>query len=258
MKAPVSVIIFLMLKIKAREVHYTMPTDSAGFISEWKGKEIDSIVEQVKDGSTLRVRLLLPDNQGHHVVNLALAGVRSARASGRPGEVAEQWGDEAKAFTETRLLQRSVKTILLSLPSSTGPTPFQQNSSAPAQPTPASIFIGSVIHPAGNVAEHLVAAGLARVVDWHAGMLSATSGAMERLRAAERTAKEKRAALYATAPASSSKPTDGAATGTTSHGARSFEGTVGRIWSADQLSVFDKDGKERRVQLSSIRGPKCV
>ena len=41
----------------------------------------------------------------------------------------------------------------------------------------------TVLHPAGNVAEFLVAAGLARVVDWHAGML-ASSGGMERLRAA--------------------------------------------------------------------------
>ena len=44
-----------------------------------------------------------------------------------------------------------------------------------------------MLHPAGNIAEHLVAAGLARVVDWHAGMLSA-SGGMEKLRAAERWA----------------------------------------------------------------------
>ena len=41
----------------------------------------------------------------------------------------------------------------------------------------------TVLHPAGNIAEHLVGAGLARVVDWHAGMLASTGG-MERLRAA--------------------------------------------------------------------------
>lgn len=41
------------------------------------------------------------------------------------------------------------------------------------------------MHPAGNIAEHLVNAGLARVVDWHAGML-AQHGGMEKLRAAEK------------------------------------------------------------------------
>ena len=40
---------------------------------------------------------------------------------------------------------------------------------------------------------------------------------------------------------------------------RSFEATVVRVWSADQLSLLPKDSKtERRVQLSSTRGPKCV
>jgi staphylococcal nuclease domain-containing protein 1 len=114
------------------------------------------------------------------------------------------------------------------------------------------------LHPAGNVAEHLVAAGLARVVDWHAGML-ASSGGMERLRAAEKAAKEKRACLYANTLISSAT-TDAKGNGTTSSGhTRSFDATVVRVWSGDQVSVVEKDGgKERRVQLSSTRGPRCV
>lgn len=112
-----------------------------------------------------------------------------------------------------------------------------------------------VLHPAGNVAEHLVAAGLARVVDWHAGML-ASSGGMERLRAAEKSAKEKRVCLYANAPmATASVKVDGT---TTNGQARTFEATVVRVWSGDQISVVERDtGKERRLQLSSTRGPKC-
>lgn len=119
-----------------------------------------------------------------------------------------------------------------------------------------SIFIGTVLHPAGNVAEHLVASGLARVVDWHAGMLAA-GGGMERLRAAERAAKEKKVCLYANAPViAASKSTGGTANGSS----RIFDATVIRIWSGDQISVVElKDGsKERRLQLSSTRGPKCV
>jgi staphylococcal nuclease domain-containing protein 1 len=113
-----------------------------------------------------------------------------------------------------------------------------------------------VLHPAGNIAEHLIASGLARVVDWHAGML-ASSGGMERLRAAEKTAKEKRVALYASAPAitpSTSKA------GVVAEGQiREFDGVVIRVWSGDQVSVVEKDsGKERRLQLSSVRGPRSV
>lgn len=88
-----------------------MPTDSQGFISEWKGRQLDgrrvlqyravsnlttantAIVEQVKDGSTFRLRLLMPEGD-HQFINLALAGVRCARSAGRPGEVSEPWGDE--------------------------------------------------------------------------------------------------------------------------------------------------------------------
>lgn len=112
-----------------------------------------------------------------------------------------------------------------------------------------------VIHPLGNLAEYLVAAGLARVVDWHAGML-ASSGGMEKLRAAEKVAKEKRLCLYANLPVSSaSSKTNGHSVGGSS---RKFDGTVVRVWSGDQLSIVDKEGKERRVQLSSTRAPKWV
>ncbi|OJT09282.1 nuclease domain-containing protein 1 [Trametes pubescens] len=234
---------------KARTTNYMMPTDSQTFITEWKGRPIDGLIEQVKDGSTLRIRLLMPDGD-HQFVNIALAGVRCARAGGKPGEVSEQWGEEAKFFTESRLLQRYVKVHLLSLPNA-APTPFQAGATSSAPPS-ASIFIGTVLHPAGNVAEHLVSAGLARVVDWHAGML-ASGGGMERLRAAEKVAKEKRAYMYANASAPSAK-----SNGTVVNGAsRSFDATVIRVWSADQISVVDREtSKERRVQLSSTRGPR--
>jgi staphylococcal nuclease domain-containing protein 1 len=116
-----------------------------------------------------------------------------------------------------------------------------------------AIFV-AVLHPAGNVAEHLVAAGLARVVDWHAGMLAA-GGGMERLRAGEKAAKEKRACLYANVPTASASSTH--SNGTASGHARVFDGTVIRVWSGDQISVIDKEsGKERRLQLSSTKGPK--
>ncbi|KAF9263252.1 hypothetical protein L218DRAFT_959268 [Marasmius fiardii PR-910] len=233
---------------QARNVQHNMPVDSQAFLTEWKGKTIDAIVEQVRDGSTLRVRLLLPEGD-HQMANIALAGVRSARASSKQGETAEPWGEEAKFFTESRLLQRPVKVQLLSLPTATA-TPFQSAANANA-PATASVFIGNVLHPAGNIAEFLVGAGLARVVDWHAGMLAA-GGNMERLRAAEKSAKEKRACLYASAPASSI-----AKAGPSLNGNRSFEAQVVRIWSGDQISVIEKDsGKERRLQLSSTRGPK--
>jgi len=210
-----------------------------------------AIVEQVRDGTTVRVRILMPDGD-HQIVNIALAGVRSARASSKQGEPSEAWGEEAKFFTESRLLQRSVRVQILSVPNSVA-TPFQSGPSTAAAP-PASIFIGTVLHPAGNVAEHLVAAGLARVVDWHAGMLASTGG-MERLRVAEKTAKERRVCLYAHLPAAAAA--NGNGNGSANGSNKIFDATVIRVWSGDQISVVEKEsGKERRLQLSSTRGPK--
>ncbi|KAL1728856.1 hypothetical protein EV714DRAFT_252339 [Schizophyllum commune] len=230
----------------ARKVHYTMPEDSQAFLTEYKGKQLDAIVEQVRDGTTLRVRLLLDGE--HQMANIALAGVRSPRTAAKAGESSEPFAEEAKFFVESRLLQRSVRVQILSLPSAAA-MPLQGN----AAPTTATIFIGTVLHPAGNVAEFLVSAGLARIVDWHAGML-APSGGMEKLRAAERTAKEKRLNLYASLPAPSANKANGSAL---NGQPRNFEATVVRVWSADQLSLLPKDSKtERRVQLSSTRGPK--
>jgi len=52
-----------------------------------------AIVEAVRDGTTLRVRLLMPDGE-HQFVNVTLAGVRSARAASKQGEPSEPWGEE--------------------------------------------------------------------------------------------------------------------------------------------------------------------
>jgi len=112
-----------------------------------------------------------------------------------------------------------------------------------------------VLHPVGNIAEFILGAGLAHLVEWHSGMLAPYGGA-EKLRAADRAAKEKRLGLHANAsiPNALSKSLSGTANGTV----RAFEGTVVRVWSGDQISILTKDSKERRVQLSSTRGPKYV
>jgi len=47
----------------------------------------------VRDGSTVRVRLLLPEGD-HQFVNVGMAGVRTPRPSTKQGEPSEQWGEE--------------------------------------------------------------------------------------------------------------------------------------------------------------------
>lgn len=79
-----------------RTVYHTMPSDSQGFMNQWRGKPIPGLVENVRDGSNLRIRLILKPVE-HQFVNLTLAGVKSPRAAAREGETSEPFGDEVSA-----------------------------------------------------------------------------------------------------------------------------------------------------------------
>lgn len=170
----------------------------------------------------------------------------------------EPFGDEARLFTETRLLQRNVQVQLIALP----PTPISSTASAP------SFFIGHIIHPAGNIAQLLVSNGLARCVDQHAAYLGANG--MSAFRNAEKQAKEKRLAIWSSLPPPSAAPINPtkANGGNSSNGAtgdapsgleKQFEGLVSRIWNAESLSIRmgkHGEGKEVKLFLSSIRQPR--
>lgn len=79
---------------------------------------------------------------------------------------------------------------------------------------------------------------------------------MERLRAAEKSAKDKKLCLYANSHTVASTGKASVAAFSNGH-SQFFDATVIRIWSGDQVSVVEKDtGTERRLQLSSTRGPK--
>jgi staphylococcal nuclease domain-containing protein 1 len=74
-----------------------------------------------------------------------------------------------------------------------------------------------------------------------------------------RTAREKKAYLYANTGATASGGAGKAAGGAAAVDKRTFDGIVTRVWSGDQISVADKDtGKEKRLQLSSTRAFKTL
>jgi staphylococcal nuclease domain-containing protein 1 len=68
-----------------------MPADPHAFIAEYKDREVDgksresvraniaALIEQVRDGTQYRVRLLLDENH-HQFINLVSAAVRSIRS----------------------------------------------------------------------------------------------------------------------------------------------------------------------------------
>lgn len=130
-----------------------------------------AIIEQIRDASTYRVLLLLPDGT-QQIVTLFLTGIKApaCKRDNLPADQvdtvqSEPFGEEAKYFVEVRLLQRGVKVILEGL--SQGGS---QN------------FVGTIQHPAGNISELLLSSGMAKCVDWSITM--ATGGPLP-LRKAE-------------------------------------------------------------------------
>ncbi|KAK3394275.1 hypothetical protein B0H63DRAFT_517411 [Podospora didyma] len=196
------------------------------FMNEWKAKTVDGIVERVISGDRLLVRLLLTEKKHYQVMTL-VAGIRTpatervntATGQTQPGE---EYGSEARSFVEQRLLQRQVKVKIV------GASPQGQ-------------LVASVIHPRGNIAEFLLSDGLARCNDFHSTMLGSDMAA---LRAAEKKAQVAHLRLHKGYVA---KATD----------SKDLETTVTKIISPDTIIVRNKAGTERRINLSSVRGPRA-
>ncbi|KAI7901007.1 uncharacterized protein BX663DRAFT_515989 [Cokeromyces recurvatus] len=208
-----------------RQVSFTFEKDGHAFLNKYKGKPLDAVIEQVRDGSTFRVLLILPD-QTQQFITLHLSGIKAPnckRDNADDTAVSEPFGEECKFFVESRLLQRGVKVILEGLAQSGGQS-----------------FVGSVQHPAGNIAELLLSQGFAKCVDW--SITLATSGPTV-LRNAEKSAKEKRLRVWR-----GFVPTT-----TCNKNTSEFDATVVRIVTGDTLIVKPKNGPERKVQLASVK-----
>ncbi|KAI9777042.1 MAG: hypothetical protein M1839_009093 [Geoglossum umbratile] len=206
------------------DVNNELP-DPKAFVEQYKGQSIDAIVERVLSGDRLAVRLLISPKQ-HQQTIVLIAGIRApatkrTNPSGGKEVLAEPYGEEAKDFVETRLLQRSVKVEIVGV--------SQQNQ-----------LISIAKHPNGSIAEFILRAGLARCTDFHSTMLGA---GMAALRQAEKEAKENNLGQFKGHVAKGA-------------GARNAEAIVSRVQNADTLYLRTKVGVEKRVSLSSIRQPK--
>ncbi|KAI0453326.1 putative transcription factor [Xylaria acuta] len=194
--------------------------------SQWKGKTVDGIVERVLSGDRCLVRLKLSDKSHLQVMTL-IAGIRTPstdRVNQSTGQTqsAEEFGNEARQFVEQRLLQRDVRVELVGM--------SQQGQ-----------LIASLLHPRGSIAEFLLADGLARCNDFHSTLLGSKMAA---LRAAEKKAQAAKLRLHKDHVAK-------AAGGGTS------DMTVSKVMSADTIFVRMKNGDEKRISLSSVRGPRA-
>ena len=199
-------------------------SDPNAFVEKYKGKAIEASVERVLTGDRMIVRLKVEPTQ--HVQTMALvAGIRapSTKRTLPDGkeQPAEPHGQEAQSFLEARMHQRPVIVEIL------GTSPQGQ-------------LVCNIKHTKqGNIAIHLLKAGLARCTDHQSTMLGAE---MAQFRQAEKEAKEKKMGLFK---------------GHISvKAAADVEVTVTRVQTADTIYTRSKSEGEKRMNLSSIRQPK--
>lgn len=194
------------------------------FVDSFHQKPFDAVIEHVRDGCTVRA-FLLPD---FHYVTIMLSGIKCPMfKTNEAGEnQAEPFAEEAKFFTECRLLQREVKIIMEGV--------SNQN------------ILGTVIHPNGNIAELLLREGFARCVDWSMGVVSQGS---ENLRAAEKYAKHKKLRIWKDYSPLSAGPTIDIKD-------KSFQGKVVECVNGDALVVKTAEGQFKKCFLASIKPPR--
>ncbi|CAB3384819.1 Hypothetical predicted protein [Cloeon dipterum] len=193
------------------------------FVERNQGKPIKAIVEHVRDGSTVRA-FLLPD---FYHITLMISGIRcpQTKLENNATSVSQPYGDEAKFFVESRLLQRDVEIILESVNNNN--------------------FVGSIVHPKGNIAETLLLEGFAHCVDWSMALVSAGA---DKLRAAEKQAKEKRVRRWRDWTPSASLQLSGKE--------KEFTATVMEIVGGDAMIVRLSNGQDKKIFLASIRPPR--
>ncbi|KAF8363962.1 tsn-1 [Pristionchus pacificus] len=200
-----------------RDIKWTF-NDPRSLVDFYKQKPVDAVIEQVRDGSTVRA-FLLPRFE---YITLQLSGVRSpSTRAGNDG--VEAFANEAKFFAEARVLQQDVQIVLESVSNNN--------------------FVGSILHPKGNIAEALVREGLAKCVDWSIGLCT---GGAEGLRAAENQAKMNRKRMWATYKPSAGNLAE----------KKKFDAKVIEIVLNDAMIVVRDNGEESKVYLSSVRLPR--
>lgn len=214
------------------------PHEPARLFETLVGVPQRAIVEHVRDGASLRI--YLPDHDTY--LNLNLAGaqcprVNARRASAEGGDAEAQpepYAEEARFFTEMRLLHRRVIVHVEGMGKTGG-------------------FFGSVEHPNGNIAAELLRHGLARGVQWSGKLTSADN--QIKLREALQRGREARLNLWK----DWTPPSEAAAAAAS----EAHHGTIGQVLSGDVVVFLEGPADAapgtrvpRRLYLSSVRAPR--
>ena len=194
------------------------------FVEPRKGKGFNAIVENVRDGCTLRL-LLLPD---FHYITLSITGIKTPgfqydAISGTQNP--EPLAEDAKVYVEKRVLHREVQIVIEGMSN--------------------NLVMGSVFHPTkGNIAPYMLEDGVARIVDWS---LQSVTSPKDQYESAEARARSQLKGIWKDA-------LPGAFPIVRSQ-SREFNATVVEINTADTITILQND-KEQKIKFSSLRGPR--
>jgi len=246
--------------------------NSFGLYQQFKGTPIKGIVDFVREGTTLRILVLIKDNTWYEIL-LHLSGVQSPifKIENKPATttsaaptgdnavdspstsssdvdeassgttsgskfnfIPEPFAPEAKYFTERLLLHRDVQITLEGVDK-------QGN------------FFGTVLFEGRNIADQLLAQGLAKFVEWNASPQD-----KDKFRAAEKRAQQQKLRIHSLA--SASKPSTQQSPAASGEGAPADTfGKVREVVSGGSIVVVDQNTNVRRlINLSSVKVPRLA
>eukprot|EP01117_Protostelium_nocturnum_P000963 TRINITY_DN11291_c0_g1_i1.p1 TRINITY_DN11291_c0_g1~~TRINITY_DN11291_c0_g1_i1.p1 ORF type:complete len:937 (+),score=382.46 TRINITY_DN11291_c0_g1_i1:147-2957(+) len=196
--------------------------NTTALYEQTKGKPQAAVVESVVTGSRLRLTL----GQSLQSVELLLSGVDAPNLpqEGNPAPFAR----EAKFFTEHWLLNRDVQVLL--------------------EGADKYILYGSIASGPFNIAEELLKGGLGKLVEWSA----ARTAFADKLRAAEKSAKEKRLRIWGNYVEPKAAPK-----GEEKRSAKEFTGKVVKVGNGGIISILDGQGNTHELFLSSLKFPRA-
>jgi len=197
----------------------TTEINTTEFFEKYRGKPLSGVVEQVITGNNLRLTLL----PSFLNTTLYLSGIECPPEN-------EPFSREAKFFSEYYVLNRDVTVIL------EGVDKYN--------------LFGSVSVQGKNLGEQLLAAGLARYVDWS----GAKTAFQEQLRKAEKGARESKLRVWSlAAPVQNNNNNAKVEVKGKLKPGREVVGKVVRVIHGSAIKVKEPSGAEHDVYFSSIK-----